>query len=148
MRRDFERPPYSGRLQAWKNCDGNGEGSAVTLVAAPEDRECVVLLQVVMYGKSDAEVGQHILDSFEVDCGRIREGGPISSTVSASASASPTASASASAAPGLICDKYGCMTPEEVAQQKQMGEGWWPGSGMERPQPNNCAATKTKADGC
>jgi hypothetical protein len=62
------------------------------------------------------------------------------------------ASASATAEPGLICDEYGCMTPEEVAQQKALAESgteaWWPGSGYERPQPNNCAATKMKADGC
>jgi hypothetical protein len=149
VRRGFERPAYYGRLQAWKNCDGNGDGSAVTLVAAPEDRDCVVLLQVIMYGEDGKDVGQHIIDSFEANCGRVTAH---ASSASASTSASPAASASASAAPGLICDKYGCVTPEQVAQQKALAESgteaWWPGSGIERPQPNNCAATETQADGC
>jgi hypothetical protein len=121
------------------------------LAAAPEGRECVVVLQVIMYGEDDVEVGQHILDTFKVDCGRVQEGGPVS-TVSASVSASPAATAMASATPELICDEYGCMTPEEIAQQKALAESgteaWWPGSGIERPQPDNCAATETKADGC
>jgi hypothetical protein len=73
IRRDFERPPYSGRLQTWENCDENGEGSSVTLAAAPQGRECVVLLQVIMYGEGERAVGQHILDTFEVDCRRARE---------------------------------------------------------------------------
>jgi hypothetical protein len=148
VRRDFERTPYSGRLQAWKYCDGNGTSTAFTLAAAPEKRGCFVLLQVIMYGEDEAEVGQHILNTFEVDCGRVQEGGPVPSTATASASPAATGSASATATPGLICDEYGCMTPEEVARQKQIGEGWWPGSGMERPQPNNCAATETRMDGC
>jgi len=67
-RRDFVRPPYSGRMQAWKNCGRNGETDVLTLAAAPEGRECVVLLQIGMYGEADVEAGQHILDTFEVDC--------------------------------------------------------------------------------
>jgi hypothetical protein len=67
-RQDFDRHPYSGRMQAWKNCAGNGEADLVTLAAAPEDRECVVALQIGMYGEADVEGGQRILDTFEADC--------------------------------------------------------------------------------
>jgi hypothetical protein len=67
-RQDFDRHPYSGRMQAWKNCAGNGEADLVTLAAAPEDRECVVVLQIGMYGEADVEAGQRILDTFETDC--------------------------------------------------------------------------------
>jgi hypothetical protein len=62
-RQDFDRHPYSGRRQEWKNCAGNGEANLITLAAAPEGRKCVVV-QIGMYG----EAGQHILDTFEADC--------------------------------------------------------------------------------
>lgn len=65
----YERGPYSGRVQAWKNCGGDPAASYVTLSAAPEGRECVVLLHVAMFGDADVQVGQHILDTFEADCG-------------------------------------------------------------------------------
>ncbi len=68
-RRDFDRRPYSGKMQAWKNCAGNGEANLVALAAAPEGRECVMVLQIGTYGEADVEVGQRILDTFEVDCG-------------------------------------------------------------------------------
>jgi hypothetical protein len=67
-RRDFDRHPYSGRMQVWKNCAGNGEANLVTLAAAPEGRECVAVLQIGMYGEADVEAGQRILDTFEADC--------------------------------------------------------------------------------
>jgi hypothetical protein len=66
--RDFERGPYSGTKKAWKNCFGKSDGSALSVVAAPAGRKCVVLLHVIMYGKASKEVGEHILDTFEVDC--------------------------------------------------------------------------------
>jgi hypothetical protein len=68
---------------------GSGEGSTVTSAAAPEGRECVVVLQVAMYVQADVDTGQHILDTFEVDCGRVREGEPVPSMASASASSPP-----------------------------------------------------------
>jgi hypothetical protein len=67
-RQDFDRHPYSGRMQAWKNCAGNGEANLVTLAAAHEGRECVVVLQIGMYGEADVEAGQRILVTFEADC--------------------------------------------------------------------------------
>jgi hypothetical protein len=79
-RRDFDRHPYLGRMQAWKNCAGNGEADLVTLAAAPEGRECVVVLQIGMYGEADVEAGQRILDTFEVDCGLLPSSTPESTS--------------------------------------------------------------------
>ncbi len=70
-RRDFGRPPYSGKIQEWKNCGGNEESSFLTLAAAPEGRECVLALQVGTFGEDDVEGVQRVLDTFEADCGEI-----------------------------------------------------------------------------
>ena len=149
---DLIRPSYAGKVQAWFDCGADGR-TVYTVVAAPEGRECVFMLDAIVLDENDREAIEHIFDTFEVDCGRVTSQELAFSPPPAAAPSSPAASAPASAsAPSaesdLICDEYGCMTPEEVARQKQMGEGWWPGSGFERPQPNNCAATQTKMDGC
>jgi hypothetical protein len=68
-REDFNRRPYSGSLVSW-NCSTNGSTS-YSLAAAPEGRECVVMLQITAYSEADREGAKHILDTFEVDCGRI-----------------------------------------------------------------------------
>ena len=70
-RRNFDRPPYSGVMQEWNNCGGESDHTALTLAAAPEGRECVVLLQIGGYLQGDEENIQHILDTFEADCGSI-----------------------------------------------------------------------------
>jgi hypothetical protein len=67
-RQDFDRPPYSGVVQEWNNCGGESDHTALTLAAAPEGRECVVLLQIGGYLQGDEENIQHILDTFEADC--------------------------------------------------------------------------------
>jgi PASTA domain len=68
-REDFDRGSYSGKLVSW-NCSTNGS-TPYTLAAAPEDRECVVMLQITVYSEADRESAKHILDTFEIDCGRI-----------------------------------------------------------------------------
>ena len=68
-REDVDRRPYSGRLVTW-NCSTNGSTS-YTLAAAPEGRECAVMLQITAYSEADRESAKHILDTFEVDCGRV-----------------------------------------------------------------------------
>jgi|GEM_PF-4995280 len=70
-RRDFRRGPYSGRIQAWGNCYGKAEASFYTLVASPGDRECVAVIQIGTYGGKDRKAARRILDTFEVDCGRV-----------------------------------------------------------------------------
>ena len=99
-RQDFDRHPYSGRMQAWKNCAGNGEADLVTLAAAPEDRECVVVLQIGMYGEADVEAGQRILDTFEADCRLLSSSTP-ESTPGSSPKTTPEAD-SAPAATGVL----------------------------------------------
>ena len=42
-----------------------------TMSTAPEDRECVVALQIWANNEADRKEAQHILDTFEVDCGAI-----------------------------------------------------------------------------
>ena len=71
VRQDFDRSSYSGRMQTWKDCDGSDEANFLTLAAAPEGWECVVLLQIGMYGEADVESGQRVLDTFEADCGLV-----------------------------------------------------------------------------
>jgi hypothetical protein len=55
-------------MQEWNNCGGESDHTALTLAAAPEGRECVVLLQIGGYLQGDEENIQHILDTFEADC--------------------------------------------------------------------------------
>ncbi len=70
---DFDRPPYLGRIMVWENCGGDSDHIATVLSAAPEGRECVIVLQIGGYfqTQTDREYVQHVLDTFETDCGRI-----------------------------------------------------------------------------
>ncbi len=70
---DYNRPPYSGKIQTWYDCTGYDNTSYV-VAAAPEGRECVVVVEAKIApgaDNGDREAVQHILDSFEVDCGGI-----------------------------------------------------------------------------
>lgn len=69
-RKPFNRAPYSGSLQTWHNCGGKGT-TFYTVAASPEDRECVILLQVGFDTEEEYRVAQHILQTFEADCGRV-----------------------------------------------------------------------------
>ena len=66
--RDFNRSPYSGKIQEWNNCGGQSDHTALTLSAAPEGRECVVELLIGGYLQGQEESIQHILDTFQADC--------------------------------------------------------------------------------
>ncbi len=68
---DFERPPYSGKMLEWKNCGGISGHEATTVAAAPEGRECVVVLQVGGFLEGYEEDVRHVLDTFETDCSKI-----------------------------------------------------------------------------
>lgn len=71
--RDLERPPYSGMILKWENCAGDNDHTAITLVTAPEDRECVIVAQIGGYFRTqtDEESIQHVLDTLETDCSKI-----------------------------------------------------------------------------
>jgi hypothetical protein len=89
-RGDLDRPGYSGRVQAWDECD-LGVPTYYTLSASPEGRACAVIGQIGVAGEADREAARHILETFEVDCGR----------VTSQPLASPSASASSSASAGV-----------------------------------------------
>ena len=68
-RQDFDRPPYSGKIQTW---DCRGDGSTIfKLGAVPEGRECAIVLQIKTYSEAEREAARHLLDTFEADCKRI-----------------------------------------------------------------------------
>lgn len=67
---DLTRGPYTGLVQEWQNCDDSGTGM-LTVAAAPEGRECVLVMQLAAPAP-DALVGEAertvLLDGFEIDC--------------------------------------------------------------------------------
>jgi hypothetical protein len=70
---DFDRPPYSGKMQTWYDCGGHDNTSFV-VAAAPQGRNCVVVVGAKIApgaDEADHKAVQHILDTFEVNCGRI-----------------------------------------------------------------------------
>ena len=70
---DLERPPYSVKMLEWENCSGDSDHTAITLAAAPQDRECVIVAQIGGYflTQADEESIQHVLDTLETDCSKI-----------------------------------------------------------------------------
>jgi hypothetical protein len=71
--RDFDRPPYSGKIIEWENCAGDSDHTAITLAVAPEDRECAIVAQIGGYFRTqtDEESIQHVLDTLNTDCSKI-----------------------------------------------------------------------------
>jgi hypothetical protein len=69
--KDFERGTFLARVQAWSDCDGNPESYFYAVAAAPEDRECAVVMQLAGVGEDERRIAQHFIDSFVVDCGAI-----------------------------------------------------------------------------
>ena len=96
--RDFQRPPYSGKMQIWYDC-GLNDNTSFVVAAAPEGRECVVVMDVITASTSDREIVEHILDSFEVNCASLPTPTRIDASATASPSASPESSTPASASP-------------------------------------------------
>ncbi len=70
---DFSRGGYSGKILQWSDCGGESGHVAVTLAAAPEGGECVIVMQIGGYFRSDGDEAkiEHVLDTFEADCGGI-----------------------------------------------------------------------------
>jgi hypothetical protein len=93
--KDYRRPPYSGKLQTWYGC-GSDRATVYTLAAYPKGRECVVALNARISDEADREAIEHLVDTVEVDCGRVTSG-PLAAP--SGATASPGASATASPSP-------------------------------------------------
>jgi hypothetical protein len=89
---DYDRPPLSGKLQTWYECGVDG-ATVHTLAAAPEGRGCVVALSARIQEEADREAIEHLVDTVEVDCGRVtsRPLATPSAPASSSASTGPKA---------------------------------------------------------
>ena len=67
---DYNRSPYSGKIQTWQHCGPDG-ATTYAVTVAPEGRECVAVFDMRVSDEAHRETVQHILDSFKVDCGRV-----------------------------------------------------------------------------
>lgn len=65
---DFEEGAFPARVQLWKDCGGNPDLYFYAVAAAPEDRECAVVMQLGGFGVPERDIAQHLIDTFEVDC--------------------------------------------------------------------------------
>jgi hypothetical protein len=105
---DYNRPPYSGKIQTWYDCGVDG-ATTYSVAAAPAGRGCVVVLDARISDEADREAIEHLVNSFEVDCGRVTSEPLDSPSVSASPTASSTVTANSSATAGS--DASGDMPP-------------------------------------
>jgi hypothetical protein len=112
---DLDRPPYSGKVQTWFDCNGLGTTYYV-FAAAPEGRACVAVGGVRLVqaaSEADQEAVEHIVDSFQVDCGSLPPAEPLEpsdgeASATSEASTAPSASATPSASPeasGRSCEE-------------------------------------------
>jgi hypothetical protein len=117
-------------MQTWYSCT-NFDSTSYVVAAAPEGRECVVVLGAKIApgaGEADREAVHHLLDTFEIDCGTLPPPPPPADTeasVTPSASAKPSTSPSAGASsssdttsPAPSEDLYDCsdFATQEEAQ--------------------------------
>jgi hypothetical protein len=89
---DYDRGSYSGKLQTWYDCGVDG-ATTYSLAAAPEGRECVVVLGARISDEANREAIEHLVGTFEVDCGLVSEQ-PLAIPSSSAASSASSASAS------------------------------------------------------
>ena len=66
----FLRPSLSGKMQTWENCRGQGITNFI-VVAYPEGRECVAVVQARLASDADREAIEHLLDTLMVGCGPV-----------------------------------------------------------------------------
>jgi hypothetical protein len=67
--KDYDRPPYSGKIQTWYGCNVDS-ATTYTVAAAPEGRECVVVFDARISDEAGREAIEHFIDTFEIDCRR------------------------------------------------------------------------------
>ena len=124
---DLERGPYNGKIQTWYECGPLGATSFVA-AAAPEDRECVVVVGAKVVGNEDREAVRHLLDTFEVDCRTVTSeplpDAPSSASASATTTPETTSSAPATSSPeagdeAVSCDDFVTMFGEPSQYQAQ-----------------------------
>jgi len=64
-RKPYERSPYVGIIDIYRNCGGTST-TAVVLAAVPSDGSFIILLTVQAVNDADLEALNHVLDNFEV----------------------------------------------------------------------------------
>jgi hypothetical protein len=84
--KDYNRPPYSGKIQTWYECGLDG-ATTFAVAATPERRECMVVLDVRISNEADRKAIEHLVNTFEVDCGSLPPSEPLDASATASASA-------------------------------------------------------------
>jgi hypothetical protein len=112
---DLDRSTYTGEMQTWLDCYADGR-TIYSVAAAPEGRECVVLLDAIVLEEADRTAIEHILDTFEVDCGRVtsEELSASPATATATVPAAATATASPSALPDISPPMSGDINCDQV----------------------------------
>jgi Domain of unknown function (DUF4352)/Excalibur calcium-binding domain len=125
---EIDRPPLSGKVQVWFDCNGL-DNARYVFAAAPAGRPCVVAGGArIAPGAplADREAVQHIVDSFEVDCGSLPPATPLESSASASASAASDAETD---------------TPGQSAPQTAPPDDPCPDPDFPRETPDGCQAS-------
>lgn len=84
------------------------------LAAAPEGRGCVVALNARVSDEADREAVEHLVDTFEADCGAVTEE-PLASP-SESDAIDASASASGSASSGATSDPSGTSAAPALSE--------------------------------
>ena len=92
--KDYDRSPYSGKMQTWYDCGVDG-ATTYTVAARPEGGGCGVVFDARVSNEADRKAIEHLVSTFEVDCRRVSSG-PLPAS---SASAAPSGAASSAASP-------------------------------------------------
>jgi len=104
--KDYDRPPYTGKMQTWYDCGVDG-ATTYTVAARPEGGGCVAVFDVRVSEEADRKAIEHLVNTFEVDCRHVSSG-PLPSPES---SASPEASAPVSGSASATAQAGGCSDP-------------------------------------
>ena len=103
--KDYDRSPYSGKIQTWYDCGMDG-ATTYTVAARPEGGGCVVVFDARISDEADREAIELLVGTFEIDCGLV-SAQPLA-IPSSSASPSPEAT---SAPPDTL---FSPNTPEDL----------------------------------
>lgn len=95
---DYNRSPYSGKIQTWYDCGPDG-ATTYAVTVAPGGRECVAVFDMRVSDEVHREAVEHILDSFEVDCQNVASEPLATPSTSAPSGATSSPEASATATP-------------------------------------------------
>lgn len=66
-RQDYDDGTYTGRIEAWTNCDGVESQEILAVAATPQDRSFMVHVHIQSVSQADVEAAQRILETFVVE---------------------------------------------------------------------------------